>query len=80
MKSDTMDFFCLQYGALFNSTNGGVIFFTYLFYAIALIWMMFAISTLFNNANLALTAGLLVHLVSFFAPNGIFWSDPNFYV
>lgn len=77
---ESMSFLALlKNGALFPHTGAEVIFLTYFFYAVALTLMMFAISSFINNPNLALTAGILVHLVSFFVPNGILQSDPEKY-
>lgn len=56
-----------------------MVFISLLFYSISLILMMFAISSLMNNANLALTAGIVLHLVTFFAPFGVITTDTNNY-
>eukprot|EP00095_Tigriopus_kingsejongensis_P007158 maker-scaffold285_size222332-snap-gene-1.18 protein:Tk07158 transcript:maker-scaffold285_size222332-snap-gene-1.18-mRNA-1 annotation:"hypothetical protein TcasGA2_TC002276" len=67
-------------GAVLEYSDLFVVFISFTLYSMALIAMLFTISTFFNNANLALVAGILIHLVSFFVPYGILGQNDQFYV
>ncbi|TRY81063.1 hypothetical protein TCAL_04547 [Tigriopus californicus] len=67
-------------GPVIQYTNVFIVFISLTLYSVALIFMLFAISTLFNNANLALVAGILLHLITFFFPYGVLSQNDQFYV
>ncbi len=89
-----------KYSAVLPYSNVFVVFLFFTFYSVALIFMMFAISTFFNNgefrpfyrvcqkhwlkseylaANLALAAGVIIHMLTYFWPYGMFTSTDDVY-
>lgn len=58
-------------GRVIEFSNPFLIFLFFLLYSMALIAFLFSISTLFNNPNLALTAGIVIHLIGYFLVSGL---------
>jgi hypothetical protein len=74
-------FLCVDFGspAIIPYTNFFIVFFTFFLYGMALTAKTFAVSTVFNNANLALAAITVIHILTYFAPFGIFYGAPETY-
>merc|ERR1719209_449618 len=56
-------------GAVLQSSNPLLTFIFLFLYASALIAFLFIISTFFNRPNLALSLGVLIHILTYIIPN-----------